>query len=107
MTLRDWISERTEGAPPALMAAVIDAVSDDLDRPQSHAFDILLSSAERSLAAFLPHDVQQRSGATALLAIDTLVTLAMEAAAEDPDSLERRAKEAAMRLASVCGEAAA
>lgn len=105
MTVADWVGARTAGAPAPLVAALHAALGSSGSEPDERAGDLLLALAERRLAAFLPEGAMARDGATELLVIDALTTLALEAAAGAPD-LAARSADAVRRLSALAERAA-
>ena len=63
--------------------------------------DLLLASAEHAMGQLLGGDCLTRDSALDLLAVDALVTYAFEAAADEPSTLEERAKQALARIAAL------
>ena len=104
MTVGDWIRTRSPAPPPALATRVIAALGSRVDDDASGAAECCLDAAIGLLDQLLAGDPLDRSEAPALLAADALVTYAFEAAADAPDSLDDRAAEAMVRLASLAGD---
>jgi hypothetical protein len=98
-----WLESRGP-APPAHLAARIRALTDRAtSAPDAAIADRLLDAAEVAMRALLPDGCLTRESALELLAVDALVTYAFEAAADDPDALERRAADALARIAALGG----
>jgi hypothetical protein len=103
--LRDWLASRTPSPPPRLAARLAAAVpasgsSDSNDTPRS-----LLAAAAMILQETVNQPGNERNGTAALdlLAVDALVTYAVEAAAEDCETFAALTDEMILRLAAVTG----
>jgi hypothetical protein len=103
VTIADWLQERSALVPAALRDEVVEALGTAAGRPAAEAADALLDAAERRLADFLPRGAAARNGAVPLLTIDALITFALEAAADRPEELEERARQAMLRLSQLAG----
>jgi hypothetical protein len=85
MTLSDWLDRHTSQAPAALRDRVKEFA---LLAPGGSLAATLASAGHAALARVLSHS-GDRSAALDLLAADALITLALQAQAEDaPDRLE-------------------
>lgn len=96
-----WVAAHAGGAPPALIArvqAVLDAEDGLGSRPAAEA---LLRAGEVLLEAVLTDVEAGRAVALDLLAADTCVTWAFEAAAEESGTLSARAEAAMNRIAEL------
>lgn len=103
--LSDWLASRTPSPPPRLAARLAAAVpasesSDPDDTPRS-----LIAAAATILQATVDQPGNERNGTAALdlLAVDALVTYAVEAAAEDCEKFAALTDEMILRLAAVTG----
>ena len=96
-----WLDTRTPAPPPALARRLRTLVGSDGARPAHDAADVTLEHGVALLAELLREGCLQRASAVDLLAADALVTSAFEAAADDPDALEARARHGMSRLAAV------
>jgi hypothetical protein len=67
----------------------------------SDTSDRLLAAAEHEMTILLTNGCLTRDTALDLLAVDALVTYAFEAAADDPATLEDRAKQTLARIAAL------
>ncbi|HEX5435524.1 MAG TPA: hypothetical protein VFW98_00070 [Gemmatimonadaceae bacterium] len=103
MTLDEWLRTRTPPAPPALQARVVTALGASGQSGADDAPERFLGAAETLVEELLRDPGGGRAHALDLLAVDALVTYAFEAAAEQPETLARRAVEAMVRLAQ-CGQ---
>ena len=101
MTVGQWLDTRKPTPPPALSTRVREAIGDSISRPASEAPDILLSASEQVVRALLKTGSTSRDTAIDLLAADALVTYALEAASEAPESMRERALDAMRRIAAV------
>jgi hypothetical protein len=63
--------------------------------------ETLLDAASTAMASLLTDGCLTRASALDLLAVDALVTYAFEAAADEPEQLDARAKQALARIASL------
>lgn len=100
MTLEHWLRER-EPAPPERLARRIDeALGSRREADAADAPALCVDAAERLLRELLSRDSTGRESALDLLAVDALVTYAMEAAAGDPDAFASRTLDAMHRLAA-------
>ncbi len=101
MTVGQWLETREPSPPPALSARLREALGDSILRPASEASDILLSASEQVVCALLKTGSTSRDTAIDLLAADALVTYALEATSEAPESMRERALDAMRRIAAV------
>lgn len=104
MTIAAWLRERTPAPPPRLSARIDDALGASRDGPVAELPETCVAAAERLLRELLARPSTGRESALDLLAVDALVTYAFEAAAGDPDSIQRRADSAARALADAARE---
>lgn len=95
MRLSDWLESRSPRPPSALSERLAEIAGDTECRPEELP-SVLIDKAEGILAAI----GDDRSAATDLLAADSLITYAMEAAAESGD-VESVAADAAARISAV------
>jgi hypothetical protein len=85
MVPRDWLTRHTSQAPTALRGRVVEYA---LAASGSTCVSALAAAAQSALARVLSHP-GDRSAALDLLAADALITLALQAQAEDaPERLE-------------------
>ncbi len=100
-TVASWL-ERLEPQPPvALHARLRELLADHADRPVHDVPAACLAAGEARLATLLAERATNRASALDLLAIDALVTYAFEAAAAEPESMERLAADAMTRIAEI------
>jgi hypothetical protein len=97
-TVGDWLGLRTPAPPAALLDRMRQALGDMLGAPATEAHEHCLAAAERLVRDLSDAGLEERAAALDLLAADALTTYALEAAADDPSSLDRRADEAMQRL---------
>jgi hypothetical protein len=100
VTVADWLQERAPRPPARLVSSIEAALGDRVAAPRDAAADVCLDAAESLLRDLLARPSAGRESALDLLTVDALVTYAFEAAAAEPDTLERRAHDAAQRLAA-------
>jgi len=94
--LSAWLESRTPAPPPELAARLRAMTAHRADRPARS--EELLGAAREAMAALLQDGCLTRPSALDLLAVDALVTYAMEYAAETPDELPALAERAMSRL---------
>jgi hypothetical protein len=83
------------------MGSALDANGPAQRDPGRHALDAAMVLVE----SILRDATGSRTGAITLLAADALVTRAFEAAADEPERIERLASEAMARIATAAAEA--
>lgn len=102
-TVGEWI-DRIEPAPPmALHARLRDLLAPAAARPVVDVPEACLEAGEQLLDALLASGSTSRDTALDLLAVDSLVTYAFQAAADDPSQMEARAARAMARIAAIPG----
>jgi hypothetical protein len=101
VTLGAWLRERSPEPPARLSSRVEERLGADLDAAAAQAAPLCVAAAERLLAELLRRASTGRESALDLLAVDALVTYALEAAAASPESIERVSTDAMLRLAAV------
>lgn len=97
-TLGEWLDARTPPPPQALRARLREVLGDRLGAPASEAHAWCLAAGEGLLASLLDRERASRADALDLLTADALVTYALEAAADQPETLDARTTEAMRRL---------
>jgi hypothetical protein len=100
-TAADWVAAHAGSAPPALIARVQKVLDADPGSAALPTAEALLRAGEALLGAVLEDSEAGRAVALDLLAADTCVTWAFEAAADDPGSLPARAEQAMARIAEL------
>ena len=103
LTVGDWIEQADPAPPPALHARLRDLLAPHGARPAAEAPDACLEAGERLLDALLASGSTSRATALDLLAVDSLVTYAFQAAADQPSRMEERAARAMTRIAALPG----
>jgi hypothetical protein len=98
--LARWLDARRPAPPAALATRLREVLGDDLRRPAAEAADLALERGARLLGELLRDGSAGRASALDVLVADALVTYAFEAAAEEPETLERRARAAMARIAA-------
>ena len=101
MTVGAWLSERAPAPPERLSASILAALGERVDAPRGELAAQCIDAAEALLRDLVARPTTGRDSALDLLTVDALVTYAFEAAADDPATLDARAREAARRLAAV------
>jgi len=89
--------------PPALHRRLCDLVRPSGQRTVSEVPEACLEAGEQLLDALLASGSTSRATALDLLAVDSLITYAFQAAADDPARLEERAARAMARIAALPG----
>ena len=103
-TVGDWLGDRTPVPPVLLAERMRQALGEALGAPAAETHEQCLAAAERLVRDLSDARLEERAAALDLLAADALITYALEAAADDPSTLDRRADEAMRRL-SLLGSA--
>lgn len=96
-----WVAAHTGAAPPALIARVKAVLEEEQGLASQPAAEALVRAGEALLQAVLTDSEPGRAVALDLLAADTCVTWAFEAAADDPGGLPARAEVAMARIAEL------
>lgn len=96
-----WLATRRPPAPAALSDRLLAMLGDTTAVAHDDVPELCIRTAERELARLLRGDQRARGCAVDLLAVDALVTYAMEAAADDPARLAARAEAAIAALSSL------
>jgi hypothetical protein len=94
MSATSWLRDRSAGVPGALSATLHNGVDGSDGRTVS---DLMMEAARRQLSRVLEANPMTRAQALDLLAADAFATYALEAAADEPETLAARA-DAAMRM---------
>lgn len=100
MTLGTWLREREPTPPVRLARRIDDALGGRRNADATDASALCIDAADCLLRELLARDRAGRESALDLLAVDALVTYALEAAAGDPDTFASRAHDAMHRLAA-------
>ena len=101
MTVAEWLDARTPRAPELLDRQLRAAIADSFDEPADAFPSTALQTAEAIVRDLLLAPPKSREGATALLVADALVTYACEYDAAHPESVDRAAHDAIIRLAAL------
>ncbi|HET7586060.1 MAG TPA: hypothetical protein VFK13_14185 [Gemmatimonadaceae bacterium] len=104
VTIAEWLESRTPRPPAELAARLGDALGAAAARNAASAYDAMLDAAERMLAELTLHPCVERGQAMELLTADALITYAFESAAEAPEQVAARARQALVRLAALAPE---
>ena len=97
MSLRDWLAHREPSPPRVLRERVEELAFAVAELPDDPAGSLLVA-AESALARLSQRPPDDRATALDLLAVDALVTYAMECAAQTPDELATVSARAMERL---------
>ena len=104
MTIAAWLREREPAPPARLSARIKEVLGARGDRAIAGVPEECTAAAEGLLIDLLARPSAGRESALDLLCVDALVTYAFEAAADEPETLERRAIAAARALADAARE---
>ena len=102
-TVGEWMARMVPAPPPALHVRLCELIGAAASRPVSEVPEACLEAGEQLLDALLASGATTRSTALDLLAVDSLITYAFQAAADDPTRLEERAARAMARIAALPG----
>jgi hypothetical protein len=102
-TVGEWIATVHPAPPPALHHRLQQLLTDGASRPVQEVPEACLEAGEQLLDALLTCGSTSRATALDLLAVDSLVTYAFQAAADDPSRIEERASRAMVRIAALAG----
>lgn len=105
MSHLEWLRTRSPEAPEALVASIATLLAEhpgweSLPRPEA-----FVEAAERLLQRVLERNAMDRACSLDLLAADACVTYAFEAAADEPGTVEARARAAIGRIAALAAGA--
>jgi hypothetical protein len=100
-TVGGWLASVDPAPPPALRQRLLSLVAADAHRPVDEVPDVCLAASERVLESLLVSGATSRETALDLLAVDSLVTYAFQAAADDPTRIEERAARAMARISAL------
>lgn len=100
MTLEHWLREREPTPPPRLAWRISDALGARRAADAGDATAQCIDAADSLLRDLLARGTAGRESALDLLAVDALVTYALEAAAAEPSAFVARAQDAMHRLAA-------
>ena len=100
-TVGEWFANLQPAPPAVLVGELARLVAQDAARPVADVPEVCLDTAERLLGELMTSGSTQRDTALTLLAVDSLVTYAFEAASSDPAKMEARAAKAMKRIAEL------
>lgn len=100
MNVRDWLAHR-EPSPPRELRERVEALALAVPGIDGDPAGSLLAAAEAALAQLARRPADDRAAAIDLLAVDALVTYAMESAAQTPDDIPPLSERAMARLSGV------
>ena len=101
MSALGWLRERDDGVPGALRERLRARITRGELSDESDNTDALIRAATGQLTLVLNTHPMTRAQALDLLAADAFATYALEAAADDPATLARRADAAMQSFATV------
>lgn len=101
LTVATWLEQLEPPPPAALHTRLRELLAEHAQRPVVEVPSACLAAGEARLATLLAERATDRASALDLLAIDALVTYAFEAAATEPESMERLAADAMTRIAEI------
>ena len=97
--LASWLRTRTPTPPDALLARIDAFVAGQREAPTSA--ESLIDCAASAMTTLLGSGCLTRQSALDLLAVDALITYAFEAAADEPDRIDERARRALTTIAAL------
>lgn len=97
MNVRDWLAHR-EPSPPRVLRDRVAALACAVPERAGDTAGTLLDAAEAALAGLARNSADDRATALDLLAVDALVTYALECAAQQPEEIPARSGHAMTRL---------
>jgi hypothetical protein len=100
VNVRDWLAHR-EPSPPRVLRERVEALAVAVPEIEGDPAGSLLAAAEEALAQLARRPADDRAAAIDLLAVDALVTYAMEYAAQTPDDIPPLSERAMSRLSGV------
>lgn len=100
-TVAEWLALVEPAPPPALLQRMGEMLAADGARPAVETPEACLEAGERALETMLLSGSTSRDSALDLLAVDSLVTYAFQAAADAPERIEARAMRAMQRIAAL------
>lgn len=101
VTVGEWIARLDPRPPAALHARLTDLLADSANRPVQEMADVCMDCGVALLDRLLASSATGRDHALDLLAVDSLVSYAFQAAADKPSQIERRAAAAMARIAAL------
>ena len=101
MTVGDWLTSRLALAPPVLAEQVRAALEENMHRDADAIPQLCITRGESLLRELLQRNPNSRERAGELLLVDALVTYAFEAAIENAQALDDRARDAITRLSAL------
>ncbi|MDQ3812007.1 MAG: hypothetical protein M3336_17130 [Chloroflexota bacterium] len=103
MTVARWLATRTPQPPDLLLKRISDALGDMARRPAVDTSEVCLAAAEGIVSRLLHQGTDSRDQALDLLAADSLVTYAFEAASDRPEEMGDQAARAMSRISRLAG----
>jgi hypothetical protein len=100
VNVRDWLAHR-EPSPPRELRERVEALAIAVPERPNNPAETLLDAAEAALIGLSRQPVGDRATALDLLAVDALVTYALEVAAQTPDQIPSMSERAMTRLSRV------
>lgn len=100
-TVGAWFVALTPAPPDGLRIRLAALLEPYADQPVQQVPEACLDAGEKLLGELLASGSTSRATALDLLAVDSLVTYAFQAAADDPGQLDPRAERALTRIAAL------
>lgn len=100
-TVGEWFASLQPPPPAALADELRQLLVHAAGRPATAVPEVCLEIGEKLLEELMKSGSTQRATALTLLAVDSLVTYAFEAASSDPTRMEARASGAMKRIAEL------
>jgi hypothetical protein len=101
LTVGEWIARLDPRPPAGLHARLSDLLAHAAGRPVDEVADVCMDTGVALLDRMLASSATGRDDALDLLAVDSLVTYAFQAAADRPSQIEVRAAAAMARIAAL------
>lgn len=100
-TVGEWFANLQPPPPEALAKELRTLLHDVASRPVGDVPEVCLETSERLLEKLMRSGSTERATALTLLAVDSLVTYAFQAASGAPEQIEARAAGAMRRIAEL------
>ena len=105
-TVGEWFANLQPPPPVALADELRKLLVREVERPVGDVPEVCLATGEKMLSELMKSGSTERATALTLLAVDSLVTYAFQAAATDPERIEARAASAMKRIAELAERSA-
>ncbi|MEO7360042.1 MAG: hypothetical protein ABI120_06920 [Gemmatimonadaceae bacterium] len=100
-TVGEWFASLQPPPPRALAEELQKLLANEAGRPVADVPEVCLETGERMLGELMLSGSIERATALSLLAVDSLITYAFQAASSDPVRIEARAANAMKRIAEL------